>query len=557
MLTWVGSFLLGTLVGIPMTYVLSCVFVGTGEPILWGTLAATALMFTFGKNKKSTKKTVFIFFDVAMVIGALVFSTWLMIKTLHGDSMGQIFVGSNNVFDFGHMIGLMRSMSWGDNVPVAMPFFAGMPMLYHFFFVFWAALWEHFGVPVVWAINIPSVVSFAAMLVIIYYVPQIIAKQKWYVGCLAALFTITNSSLTFWHVIGKKDIWLLPTYPFAGPFDGSTISIFVTLNNYVNQRHLAFSIAIALFLFLVTIKKKTSVIIGILTGFLIGWNMVMYVFVIVVISGFFVTQRKWKQLGLYVSISSATGFLFLLPIAGLLYKTLFFLQKLAAPSAPLAQWNITDYLWQNLGILPLVAGAGFLVLPKRIRVFFSPFVACFLLLCIYAAVGKRGFEQKSYSFFIIGINVLAAIGITRMWQTFRVAAMSIIFVLTISGIVDLIPIKNEFAFPLVGQDTVPLMTWITQKTPKNTIFISYEDMIDPVVLAGRKNYYGFFKNIGQYDRSSDVRQIYAGDIALAKAKNISYILVPKWEKSDFPYKIKLDMLPIAYEDARFRVFRVE
>ena len=82
-------------------------------------------------------------------------------------------------------------------------------------------------------------------------------------------------------------------------------------------------------------------------------------------------------------------------------------------------------------------------------------------------------------------------------------------------------------------------------------------MIDPVVLAGRKNFFGFFGNVGWYDRSAEVTRMYLGDVDLAKARGVSYILVPKWQKSDFPYQIRLDMLPVAYEDARYKVFAVE
>ena len=130
-------------------------------------------------------------------------------------------------------------------------------------------------------------------------------------------------------------------------------------------------------------------------------------------------------------------------------------------------------------------------------------------------------------------------------------------ILTVSGFIDLLPIKNEFAFPLIRKETIPLISWIHTKTSKKDVFVSYADMIDPVVLAGRKNYFGFFGNVGWYDRSLDVQKMYAGDIELAKTRGISYVLVPKWQKSDFPYQIQLDTLPIAYEDARYRVFAVE
>lgn len=557
--TFVGAFLVGNLIGIPMTYVLSCLFIKTGEPLLWGSIVAAVFMLGIGSINRSTDTRVIRYCDLAMVACALVFSTWLMIKTFHGDHTGQLFVGSNNIFDFGMSLGLMRSIAWGGNIPIMSPFFAGLPILYHFFFIFWAAVWEYLGVPTVWAVNIPSIFSFTVLLLMIYYFPQIIARQKPFVGWLAVLLTITNSSLTFWQIVGKKDIWHLPTYPFAGPFDGSTISIFVTLNNYVNQRHLAFSIATALLLFILAFKKKSAFIVGLLTGLLIGWNMVIFVFTIAIISLSYISNRLIKQFFIFLIFATGVGSLFLLPIAGFLMRVPLFLGKLSSSMTRVTDWNIIDYLWQNLGFLPLVAGAGLLILTKKYRKAFLPFVVGFFLLCLLATVDGRGFEQKTYSFFIIGLNILAAIGIGWFWRGKKIitkmAVVCVIFILTISGIVDLIPIKNEFAFPLVNKDMIPLMSWIRQETPKNAVFISYADMIDPVVLAGRKNYFGFFGNIGWYDRSVVVRKVYEG--MSAKEYGISYILVPKWEISDFPYEITLVSLPVAYEDARFAVFRVE
>jgi hypothetical protein len=55
-----------------------------------------------------------------------------------------------------------------------------------------------------------------------------------------------------------------------------------------------------------------------------------------------------------------------------------------------------------------------------------------------------------------------------------------------------------------------------------------------------------------------VKNIYAGDIALANKLGISYILVPKWEKSDFPYVTDttyfLGHRRLVYEDERFIIF---
>jgi len=210
-----------------------------------------------------------------------------------------------------------------------------------------------------------------------------IAKQKPFVGWIAVLLTITNSSLTFWKIIGHRDIWRLPTYPFAGPFDGSTISIFVTLNNYVNQRHLAFAVALGLFLFLLAAgslgKRKVSwnkdIILGIFTGLLVGWNMVVYLFIGAVISLLLIVHRRWKRFIWCMSVSVIVGFLFMVPLAGLLGNAQSFIGLLLTSRGSPTQisWNVIDYLWQNLGFLPLAAGIGILALPKKIRIIFSPF----------------------------------------------------------------------------------------------------------------------------------------------------------------------------------------
>jgi hypothetical protein len=583
LLTVAGAFLLGTAVGVPATYILAVFFVPTGAPMLWGTVAFALSVFVywifarkkFHLSSVSLKECVFILF-------AVVFGAWVMMKTFHGGPTGELFVGSNNVFDFGLAVGLMRSMSWGANIPFGSPFFAGLPMFYHFFFNFWTAMWEYFGVPTVWAVNIPSMLSFTAFLILVYFLPQIVAKQKPMVGWVAVLLTITNSSLAFWQLLLEKglslgfirDLWRLPTYPFAGPFDGSTISIFVTLNSYVNQRHLAFGLALVLFLFLSIIRDiskqqltlRRSIGIGALVGISLLWNMMLYLLLIATVVLLLMHNKLWKQAVAFAATAGIVGFAFLLPIAGFLYKALLLIGLLVGSGGSQGgpTWHIAEYLLLNLGVLPFVAALGYLVIPAKMRRYFFPFVVLFVAEAVLAAVGRRGFEQKSYAFLIIGINVLASVGLAWLWQKktllLKAGAVVLFGMLTVSGVMDLLPIKNEFAFPLIGKENVPVISWIQTETPKNAVFVSYEDMIDPVVLAGRKNFYGFFKNVGFYDRSPIVRQVYAGDIALAKANGISYILVPKWEKSDFPYTVHLAALrensQLVYEDTRYLLFNL-
>jgi hypothetical protein len=569
LLSLATAFLLGVGAGTPLTYVLSVLFVRTVDPLLWGTIAATIIagvMYHVSGVRGNVNRSSFIVnrLSIVFVFICFIFSAWMMTKTFHGGPAGELFVGSNNVFDFGLSVGLMRSMSWGENIPFASPFFAGLPMLYHFYFNFWTALWEHLGIPTVWAINGPSILSFAALLIAIFHLPQVLFRQKPLAGWIAVLLTITNSSLTFWR-LPLKSLWTLPTYPFAGPFDGSVISIFVTLNNYVNQRHLAFAMGAAMVLYMAASQKKSrALFVGVATGVLMGWNMPIYALTVVAIGLLYVVQSEWKKLLHYLIASALVGSLFVLPIAGFFLKAITFINVLVSDpvSAIAPMWSVGEYLWNNLGVLPIVFLLGIWVLPAKVRRLAIPFVILFIGEILLAAWGKRGFEQKSYSFMIIGVNTVAAVGIVWLWakrqKVAKLSAIIFLFLLTVSGFVDLIPIKNEFAFPLVGGDTVSVISWIRDNTPKDAVFVSYEDMIDPVALAGRKNYYGFFKNIGQYDRSSEVKSIYAGNAELAHARGVSYILVPKFAKSDFPYVVNISSLDLSsarvYEDARYIVF---
>ena len=580
--TGIASWLLGTVIGVPVTYLFSCIFTHTSEPILWGVVSTivVALCFVLSqkpKHQKTEKNS--IYSDILFVCFTLAFSTWMMMKTFHGGMNGVLYVGSNNVFDFSHALGIIRSFSYGSNIPFMSPFQSGLPFFYHFLFYFYVAIWEYLGVPIIWAMNIPSILSMTSLLVIIYYLPQFIFKGKPLVGWIAVLLSITNSTLTFWQLLIQKGIslttvkslWELPTYPFAGPFDGSTISIFTTLNNYVNQRHLAFAIAFGLFLFICVEKLyeqkrmniRLSMLFGLLVGLLFYWN----VFITCITAGLIGLSFIVKKQGTYVIAFGLTVFavvgISLFPYLHLL-KGMMILAAIVtdADGSVTQSWTAFQYLWQNFGLLPIGIIVGWFGVPKQRRHIALVFITLFIIECVYAVMNHHGFDQKFYSFLILLINCIAAIGVVWLWKKKHIIWKSIavtgLSILVISGVVDLIPIKNEFAYPLVNPENTAVISWITKNTPKHSIFVSFSDMIDPVVLAGRKNYLGFFGNVGSIDRSSDVGQVYAGAADVASHLHISYILVPRWEKNDFPYFVDNSKLTavteLVYEDEKYRIY---
>ncbi len=583
LLAFVGSMIVGIGIGVPTTYILASLLRQTGESILWSTVLFIAVVFIlsrFVKIKKSNSTSVLTFGDVLIVLFSVLFSSWLMMKTFRAGTGGTLFVGSNNVFDFGHSLGIVRSFSWGNNIPFMSPFQSGLPFFYHFLFYFFVALWEYFGVPIVWAMNIPSIVSFASLLIIVYFLPQVFLKQTKLAGWVAVLLTITHSTLTFWYFIPQKGFnfaffhttWRLPAYPFAGPYDGSVISVFMTLNNYVNQRHLAFSIALGLFLIMCLLKLSddkrltnfNGAVLGVLTGGMFFWNIPVSALVGAIIVLLMLLRRRWRESVTFSVCALGTVVMSVLPFVSV-WKSVWSLGLSLQGTGRLPQWNIFQYLWENLGILPFVAVAGFFVIPKQRRGVIAPFFLFFAALCLYAAYGKHGFDQKFLSVLIIGVNISAACGIVWLLRRkrvgFRLLALALLFTLTVSGAIDLMVVKNEFAYPLVDKDTAAVISWIKKNTQRDAIFVSYSDIIDPVVLAGRTNYFGFYGNVGWVDRSPVVSRVYQGDISAAKASNISYILIPRWKKNDFPYAVDEKLLTATYEtvyeDTKYLILRID
>lgn len=586
-----ASFLLGVGVGIPLTYVLACLLTWTGEPILWGMVSTLVLSswivvrrwkYSFIKLRPKTFELRTTVSDLLLVLFSLLFSTWLMTKTFRGGVGGQIFTGSNNVFDFGLLIGFVRSMSWGSTIPLSSPFESGLPFFYHFFFQFWVAILEYCGLPLVLAVNIPSVLSFSALLVIVYFFPRLVWKKSIVVGWLAVLLVITHSTLTFWYLLLENGIsfesiqhlWQLPTYPYAGPFDGSIISIFMTLNNYVNQRHLAFPIAFALLLYVFLVRKggrkesisvKEIVFLSTGAGVLWYWNMAVSLGLMFLVTVYLVFQKKIREMVVVLALYGICLCILLLPYMKVWITTFHFFQNAVKTQSAVSvesAWNPVSYLWNNLGVLPLAGLLGAFVLRKDWRRML-PFLLFFVLVCLLAVYRHRGFDQKFLSFALIGFDILAAVGLGWLWEKGFIAkfvTIGFIIILTVSGFIDLMAVKNEFAFPFLSEDTLPVVTWIRNETPKTAVFISYSDMIDPVVLAGRKNYFGFFGNVGWTDRSSIVKSIYAGDVDTAKKLGISYILAPNWKKDDFSYTVdtmyfqenKMEV----YRDEKYSIFAV-
>ncbi|MBI3384948.1 hypothetical protein HY030_02010 [Candidatus Gottesmanbacteria bacterium] len=203
--------------------------------------------------------------DLLILLLLSFFSSFLFFKTIWFDAKsGQTLIAGKLWSDFGAHIPLIKSFFTGFNFPPEYPLFPGEPIRYHFLFDFQVALLEKLGLPLSFAINIPSILSFTVFLLLIYSLGVLVFKKK-SIGVIAVILTLFNSSFAFLNIFKK-----IPLSPEAlakgdylaalkmwftqiiqskellafGPYDRGIITAFWNLNVYTNQRHFAFALGL-------------------------------------------------------------------------------------------------------------------------------------------------------------------------------------------------------------------------------------------------------------------------------------------------------------------------
>lgn len=584
---------LGLLVSLPLTYLIAIALRNTNDPLSLGAGVFSLIgivLFWFQRHEmhvtdlvRLCKKQKGIWIDILAIFFSLGISTYIMTKTFGENASGSMYVARNGVFDFGHGLSIVRSMSWGQNIPYASPFVAGTEQLYHFMFHFWVAIWEHLGVSIAWAINIPSIVGFTLFLLSVYCIgTEFFGKKS--LGFLAPIFCVFQSTLMFISYFqkfgfGLQTILRNPNYFFAGPFDGSIISLFTTLNVFVNQRQLGIGLAmffVIYLLFLNEINQKRIPMVNILVfGFFVGlltlWHIVLAIGLLLSLGCVLFLQKKWKQ-GIIIFISSLlVSSIFVFPWLPYVVRAVMAIVNGARGSAGITVigknipvWA-TEFIILNFGFALPVFVIGLFHSKKLISVFLPLFILTIGFFVISLPAGIV--DQKYFNILLVLVRLFTAAGLVAIWNWKLLGKFVVIILfplLILSGIIDFMVIKNDFQYPVADRKASPLIGWIIDNTSKDAVFVSYQDIFDPVTLSGRKNYFGFFKQPDVFLAPADrmrpqrVKELYEATESstvrnvMIYAPSVSYLVIPLWQKPDFDYHVDIPFFrktfPVAYED---------
>lgn len=427
-----------------------------------------------------------------------------MSRTFGTSPNGNLLVASKLWSDFAATIPLTRSFTYGENFPPEYPIFAGEPIKYHFGFFMLVGALERMGFPLSFALNFLSAISFTLLLIAIYHIGKVIFKNKT-VGLLSIFIFLFNSSLGYISFFVKypisinslNNIVLNKNFTAFGPYDGNIISAFWSLNIYTNQRHLALAYSFFLFILLYLYKKhehpksfsiKSAIALGFLIGIFPFVHMAVFLMIAILLLVSLIIfphiRSRVILTGSIAFIISIPQFLYMgnSPSSGNLFNPGYLIERLTLHS-------FFEYWFLNLGFFLVFFPLGIWFASKNQRKIFLPFIVLFILGFTLRFSPEAAANHKFFNLFVIGGNFFVALALVVLWKRNVLGKIFVpffILVLTLSGIIDLFPIINDYNIELEDGLNNSTQQYILKNTPPNSVFLNSTYMYHPASLAGRR-----------------------------------------------------------------------
>jgi DNA-binding beta-propeller fold protein YncE len=269
-----AAILAGLLISSWFTYLAGLLFTRARQPLLWGNLlffiaAIAALSWRRWKHKvikRAQAKNHSAFAasrylprskgssiaDWVLIAGYVVLVSWMMFASFNSTGT-KLQISNPQYSDFGPNTAIMQSFAVGHNFPTEYPHFSGDRIRYHFLFYFQAGNLEFLGLNPAWSLNLLSIVTLVAMLILVMTLGEVVFNSR-AVGRLGSLLFFFFGSLSyvpFLHRQGsvraaiqaiRQQREFLPTiFPYRGEMWGTWSQV-----TYLNQRHFASAIGILL-----------------------------------------------------------------------------------------------------------------------------------------------------------------------------------------------------------------------------------------------------------------------------------------------------------------------
>ena len=553
---WAAALIVGPLLAGWLTYLTAQAAAHTSLPLFWGNLcffAVAIAVFSWPRWRhriiKSAPRETGPLPNVPRAPGsdridwlviALFFAvaSWMMFATLNS-SGGKLQISNNEYSDFGPNTAIIQSFGVGHNFPTEYPHFSGERIRYHFLFYFLAGNLEFLGFDPAWSLNLLSILSLGAMLVLVMVLGEVLFHSRtvgrW--GAVLFFFFGSLSYIPFFskqhslqaaihNILAQRD-FLPSIFPYRGELWGVWSQV-----TYANQRH--FAMAIALFLLVLIFlalryraafeeravlgsatdatgaelrdSAKISadawagfIFSGILLGLLPMWNSAVFIAAGAVLALLLVLcplRPQMLALAIGAAVVAVPQILYLSTGAGRHpMPTLFHWgYTIDNPTA----WNVAAYLGFTFGVKWLLLVVALIFATSLQRRFFIAISSLVAIAFLFQLTTEVLANQKFLHTWAIIANLSVAYGFSRIWRLpvggtalpGKITAI-ILFLLTIpGGIIDLFPLHNGYWSEVAFRND-PLIEWLKKETKPRDIFLTDRFVNHPILMAGRRVFYGW------------------------------------------------------------------
>ncbi len=598
-----ASWLTGTIFHTWLVYIAAFIVMKirpeTRTPLTPANIAAAIVTVTIGcllyvfVIRKRERKPLYLNLDwhVLLILPLTIFLILHFYRTFHYTD-GSLRVGLSVFSDFATHVGMMRSFSFGNNIPAQYSHFAGVDIRYHFMFQFFSGNLEYLGLRIDHAFNIASILSMLSACVLLYVnAVKLIGKRIG--GMLTVIFMLFHSSPSLFKHLAEieinsenlKQLWdRTEFFAYTQREDWGLWNFKV----YMNQRHLAFALAItflALIIFtplVVKMKEKLSecesrgdrlraffvspdgwfpenvpmaVGLGLLLGAMAFWNGAMLIGCLSILFVMAIFSERRLEYLITALIAVLLSFL----------QTSIFIDgkamDLEVRFGFLADngniFSVAKYLIDLAWPLPLLIIVCLFVQKGysklRIIAFSAPMIIAFTLSMVPELAVNHKYVMLSFILFGIPVSEL----LCEIWNrriAGKIAAVIMCLLLVCTGLYECRILWNLDENAFEYRDDDPLIEWIHENTDSHDIWLTPMYHIARPVVAGALLYYGwpYYSWGAGYDtleREDIVRNMYAAENvdtlkSLTAREGISYIIVDNDARSQ--YLVEEDTIAAAF-----------
>lgn len=546
------SFLVGLLLGTWITYLGSLAFARSRQPLIMGNIIFLVVFilaaYKLPRRRSSDYLDTFRPRPVGQAkwdwicIGAYsVFACWLMFATLTFRN-GSFQIAFKGWTDFGANLSLAQSFVLGHNFPTEHPFFPGELIRYHFLFWFQAANLEFLGLNLVWSVNLLSIISLLALLILIMTFSEILFNSR-VVSRIAASLFFFSSSLSYLPFLRSQHSlrgaissilnsaqFLASGYHFRGEDWGV-----LTVDIFANQRHLISGVGLIFVVLTFLVDRyllitpevnlaasvteesgtstkmtdgaqngqssssetfRTDLIAFIFSGALIGalpyWNSAIFVSALIVLGCIFLLFPFRLFSGSLIATAVLIGVpqVLLLRSGSLGTQSIFHWgYTLEHPTLVL----VVKYLGWIFGFKWILIFIALILLPgfhRRLFIAFSSLLAVAFLFQLSTDVFNN---HKLLNVWSIFATAYAAYALWRIGKAKAIGtALAVVLTVTtiFGGIIDMFPVHNDPALA-VPYESDRLTKWLLDNTQPSDVFLTQTLLTHPILFAGRKVFLGY------------------------------------------------------------------